>query len=106
MEATQTHGRWRRIMRTRKTRRAAVKSVLMAAGKAAMPVILPRASMNSARASTITLHFDTSAGNLPSYDPDASKLEVIANAAKAVWLKLLPENGHDYAVNVHYGPLG
>src|SRR3954470_11509207 len=58
------------------------------------------------QATTIQLTFDTSPGNLPSFDPDASKLQVLANAAKAKWLNLLPESGHNYAVNVHYGPLG
>src|SRR5262245_22509009 len=60
----------------------------------------------TSRATTINLNFDTSSGNLPSYDPTGSKLESIANAAKDMWLGLLPESGHDYSVSVHYGPLG
>lgn len=55
------------------------------------------------RSTEINLTFDTSAENFPAYDPDGSKLAFISNAAAQIWETLLPESGHTYSVNVHYG---
>lgn len=59
-----------------------------------------------ASATEINLDFDTSADDLPAYDPNGAQLKSIALAAAEIWKALLPENGHNYSVTVHYQEFG
>ncbi|MCA9151762.1 MAG: hypothetical protein KDA92_20805, partial [Planctomycetales bacterium] len=51
----------------------------------------------------IALTFDTPADQFPAYDPDGSKLQLIALAAADMWEDLLPFGNNAYSVTVHWG---
>jgi hypothetical protein len=58
--------------------------------------------VGTASAITINLSYDTSDGNYPAYDPDGSKLEMIATAAANIWKDLLPYSNNSYSVHLHW----
>lgn len=79
-------------------RRPSLRSSFPTLFLAAMLAVVP---VRPAKAIEITLNFDTSEGNFPSYDPDGSKLAAISEAAATIWEQIHP--GTDtFTWNVHW----